>query len=447
LIEAELALRDGRFELAQELAVHSAERLQCTHALTPHAHWIAGQAAHLSGNFEIASRHFQRARSTATEESDVRDALWGLVGVLIFSEVSAAHEVVVELSRRQSHSPTDLVLATNAALLLRRYSPNAGPFATETALHCLDLVPDPRVRSSFTYLLSYDALLRSDYERAQRISKATLEQSNQYQLTWAVPHAEWVLAAASLGLRKFPQVDRWLARVERAADAHDDPHLRLNAAALRARFLLALQEPARAYEILAFDDSGTVNPAMRAELIAMRALALALLGDTGRAETSAKEASSMTTSVEVAAYVACVRAICRLDSNAVREALAIAERLDIWDPMICAVRAHPPLLQLVKEAGTSLAQLGTLLRRSNDFDLARRASIPIGKRPKTERTPLSPREHEVLELISQGLTDRQIGEVLFISPGTAKVHGRHVLEKLGARTRAEAVARYKLERD
>jgi ATP/maltotriose-dependent transcriptional regulator MalT len=71
LIEAELALRDGRFELAQELAVHSAERLQCTHALTPHAHWIAGQAAHLSGNFEIASRHFQRARSTATEESDV----------------------------------------------------------------------------------------------------------------------------------------------------------------------------------------------------------------------------------------------------------------------------------------------------------------------------------------------------------------------------------------
>ena len=51
-------------------------------------------------------------------------------------------------------------------------------------------------------------------------------------------------------------------------------------------------------------------------------------------------------------------------------------------------------------------------------------------------------EKQVIDLLQQGLRNREVAEVLFISQATVKVHVQHVLEKLGARTRAEAVARY-----
>jgi DNA-binding NarL/FixJ family response regulator len=40
------------------------------------------------------------------------------------------------------------------------------------------------------------------------------------------------------------------------------------------------------------------------------------------------------------------------------------------------------------------------------------------------------------------MRNREIASALFISQSTAKVHVRHVLEKLGVRTRAEAATRY-----
>jgi DNA-binding CsgD family transcriptional regulator len=45
------------------------------------------------------------------------------------------------------------------------------------------------------------------------------------------------------------------------------------------------------------------------------------------------------------------------------------------------------------------------------------------------------------------MRNQEIARALFISQSTAKVHVRHVLEKLGVRTRAEAVARYEMFND
>ena len=50
------------------------------------------------------------------------------------------------------------------------------------------------------------------------------------------------------------------------------------------------------------------------------------------------------------------------------------------------------------------------------------------------------REIEVLQLISDGLVNREIGERLFLSEETVKSHVRHLLAKLQARSRAHAVA-------
>lgn len=50
------------------------------------------------------------------------------------------------------------------------------------------------------------------------------------------------------------------------------------------------------------------------------------------------------------------------------------------------------------------------------------------------------REVEVLQLISDGLVNREIGVRLFLSEETVKSHVRHLLAKLQARSRAHAVA-------
>ena len=53
---------------------------------------------------------------------------------------------------------------------------------------------------------------------------------------------------------------------------------------------------------------------------------------------------------------------------------------------------------------------------------------------------LSEREREVLRLVAQGQTNKEIAESLVISAATARNHVSHILEKLGMRSRTEAAA-------
>jgi two-component system nitrate/nitrite response regulator NarL len=64
----------------------------------------------------------------------------------------------------------------------------------------------------------------------------------------------------------------------------------------------------------------------------------------------------------------------------------------------------------------------------------------IRLRGKEERTPLTPRESDVLTLTAEGLSAPEIGFKLHISAATVKTHMQSVYEKLGVRDRAAAVA-------
>jgi two-component system nitrate/nitrite response regulator NarL len=79
-------------------------------------------------------------------------------------------------------------------------------------------------------------------------------------------------------------------------------------------------------------------------------------------------------------------------------------------------------------AGELLVRLRNLLHRHADPDASRFARR------------LTKREHEVLELMAEGLQHDEIGKRLFISPKTVATHVEHILHKLGARGRAQAIA-------
>ena len=68
--------------------------------------------------------------------------------------------------------------------------------------------------------------------------------------------------------------------------------------------------------------------------------------------------------------------------------------------------------------------------------LATTGGLPPGRRPDT----LTPRERQVLQLLAEGCSTRQIAERLFVSLNTARNHSQHLLRKLDAHSRLEAVA-------
>ena len=82
--------------------------------------------------------------------------------------------------------------------------------------------------------------------------------------------------------------------------------------------------------------------------------------------------------------------------------------------------------------------------RSRRSPPARRSSIP-GSWPSSspaqgQADVLTPREREILQLLADGMSNADVAAKLFISQETVKSHVRHILAKLEADTRTQAVA-------
>ena len=72
-------------------------------------------------------------------------------------------------------------------------------------------------------------------------------------------------------------------------------------------------------------------------------------------------------------------------------------------------------------------------------------TAPFRPKPEVlEQLGITPRELEVLELISQGLSNREIAERLFVSLNTVKTHTSNVFSKLDAQRRTQAIQKAKM---
>jgi DNA-binding CsgD family transcriptional regulator len=89
-----------------------------------------------------------------------------------------------------------------------------------------------------------------------------------------------------------------------------------------------------------------------------------------------------------------------------------------------------------------LEQIGVLARLARiDTGQGGSADEPAESVPRPAGPPsLTDREQQVLALLADGLTNREIGEALYMSPKTASVHVTHILDKLGVQTRVQAAA-------
>ena len=70
--------------------------------------------------------------------------------------------------------------------------------------------------------------------------------------------------------------------------------------------------------------------------------------------------------------------------------------------------------------------------------LRRAPDVSSGMRPV--RSPLTAREWEVVDLLYQGQSTDEIADALVLSHETVRSHIKNLMRKLGAKTRAEAVA-------
>ena len=88
--------------------------------------------------------------------------------------------------------------------------------------------------------------------------------------------------------------------------------------------------------------------------------------------------------------------------------------------------------------------LGLKLSRPKEKVVIREVPVPVGgafelNAGKLEELSITGRELEILRLIADGLSNREIAEKLFVSENTVKTHSSRLFEKLGARRRTQAV--------
>ena len=88
--------------------------------------------------------------------------------------------------------------------------------------------------------------------------------------------------------------------------------------------------------------------------------------------------------------------------------------------------------------------LGRKLTRNTETVVLREVMVPapaefIRDETKLGSLGITPRELEILELIAQGLSNKEIAERVFVSENTVKTHSSRLFDKLGARRRTQAV--------
>jgi ATP/maltotriose-dependent transcriptional regulator MalT len=434
--QAELSLRQGRFAEAQTFAESGAAPES---DLTFRALCVAGRAAHLAWREEEALELYRRAEVVASSETERRDALWGQVMCAVdlgLPEVAAMLDQLWEGVRISD--PRDFVRASANKL---RYQIGVGVLdlsEADLAWELIDAVHDPLIESSFQSVYANVLSYATRYDDAREVAFRLLSTIRGYHLDFALPYALYSASLAEAGIREWRESQRLLTEGLAAAQAGRNAHAEQILYSANLRVLAQQGQHDRALS-LDLPDLTAALPAAKGEVICSRALVLAATGRTHEALSATQDIVGSTDAVEVAVLLAAVSAISALKTGdpAAGDRVAELERTAFEtgapDFLVTAYRSTPELLVVLLRVSRFRDELVRVVRRAHDQDLA----TATGKSLESEdpRTRLSPREREVVALLREGITNKQIASILYISEATVKVHVHHIYDKLGVRSR------------
>jgi DNA-binding CsgD family transcriptional regulator/predicted negative regulator of RcsB-dependent stress response len=399
------------------------------------------------GEVDEGARLLRRARDIAVEIGSPPEHVRAVSNLAELLDLSgrteeALAEVLAALPVVRGHperSIYDAFLELQGASELLRLGRTA-----EAAATLPDRIPSDSISSTATFhaaLLAMVALQRGHYDAARAALDETRRQLARNR------HPQWVevleTMTAQLAVhegrlddaraaadRGIPLVERteeggrlvklvWAALMVEAeaaelADALGQPFDDGPAAALRARLEAARERPGQwaegpCYALLAEAEYARVEHAL------------------GRADPDPAAWLKAAAAFEALALPWPV-AYARL--HAAEALVAAGDRTAAADPLAAAHAAAEAI-----EAAPLATAAQALARRARI-----RLDTPAAKAPEPAPLGLTPREHEVLLLVAEGHTNREIGARLYMSEKTASVHVSRILAKLDVSGRVEAAA-------
>jgi LuxR family transcriptional regulator, maltose regulon positive regulatory protein len=447
MADIEVDFRTGDWTRAAAKATQLARAITNEEPLASRVYLRAGQMAHLDDRQHEALELLTAAKSEARTPQDLRNALWSRFLTLCDLERrEEAERALQEVEALPPQTSDDLLRVNHGRL---QFAIRWGPLketleGVSGSVELAEQSSDPLVRTGF--LQSYGSALglMAQYRDSSRVAEWQLQEAERYRLEWVVPHALEMLAIAQTGSRNFDAALKSLSRARTLAEAQGNIHTQVNGLALTARVHLCCGAHDRAVEVLQSRDPRFTSPGMEGDYLATHALALACCGRIADARSLIAESESVSSHLDALALRDFARTIASyyeqgtIDATLKAEALGTSFATGNYDAFVCAYRAFPELLNGLPEIAVSDLRSFIDLVCSLDPKLAEKLGLRKRQRLAKAGAALTPREKEILDLIRQGRSNREIAKALWISESTVKVHVRHVFEKMNVRSRTEA---------
>jgi LuxR family maltose regulon positive regulatory protein len=448
LAEGEVALRAGEYNRALALGSKAASGMGAGELRT-RAQLLAARGAHFTDNRALSAHWFRQAEAAASSNRTRGAAIWGQFLAMYedesdgladaLSRFIAAADGSVEHEMRSVQGRFLCALADRNAVAARE--------AAFGGVALLSLPAEPLTRVGMFNLHAWGLIITARYGDALETTVRALAEAETMCMDFAATHLQTAKAVALIGLRRLSSAEQILVTLARRHQDEPDGWATINVAIAAAKLQVALGDLGQAQDCLGLTIDPRQSPSNRAEYWGYRGLLAAARGLIDEAEGCARRSGECSTQIESAAFPAVTHAVIAAQTSASSE--TVLEQFELvlatghYDSIVTACRACPELVVQISQSAHR-DKLAAILFESRDAALARGAGVRV---PQSARhaNGLSPRELEVYELIVQGRTNRQIAQILFIAESTTKVHVRHIFEKLGVRSRVDAVRAWRLD--